>query len=64
MLFFPKMSVMSHAAAPMIPALGSVITHAMTHLPDDPPVDDAPLLPRPTPITPPETTWVVDRGYP
>ena len=60
-LFEPKMSAISHAPAATIPAAGMVRIQADTICPNTFQCTGC-FLPIPAPVTPPETTWVVDSG--
>ena len=54
----------SWASAPMSPAAGSVNAHAIAMLRTTFQWTTPPALPRPAPMTPPETTWVVESENP
>src|SRR5581483_9770837 len=58
----PKIRETSHAAPPITAAAGIVNTQAVAICPATPHLTLASFLPTPEPITPPETTWVVDSG--
>jgi hypothetical protein len=60
----PDQNERGEAVAPSRPAPGIVSSQAEAICPSTPQCTPARLRPRPEPVTPPETTCVVDRGYP